>query len=109
MSEVRLIDANELIAKLNEKKVVGRFNTVRLIEEAPTIDTGDAKYLEERDADAYESGYIQGLSERAVGKWIFDGVCFSTTKFKCSICHLPELEKTNYCPNCGARMKEDRR
>lgn len=36
--EQRLIDANALIAKLNEKKIVGRLNTVRLIEEAPTIE-----------------------------------------------------------------------
>lgn len=44
-------------------------------------------------------------NERPTGKWISDGFCFSTQKFKCSICHLPELEKTNYCPNCGADMR----
>jgi len=31
-----------------------------LIDNAPAVDTSDAKYLEERDADAYESGYLQG-------------------------------------------------
>ena len=49
---------------------------------------------------------IKALEERPTGKWISDGFCFSSSKFKCSRCHFPELEKTNYCPNCGARMKE---
>ena len=43
---------------------------------------------------------------RPTGEWISDGYCISSSKFKCSRCHFPELEKTNYCPNCGARMKE---
>jgi len=43
--------------------------------------------------------------ERPTGEWIFDGFCFSSSKFKCSICHYPELEKTNYCPTCGAKME----
>jgi hypothetical protein len=45
------------------------------------------------------------VEERPTGKWVFDGFCVTSTKFKCSACLIPELEKTNYCPNCGARMK----
>lgn len=30
------------------------------IDNAPAVDTSDNKYLEERDADAYETGYLQG-------------------------------------------------
>lgn len=48
---------------------------------------------------------ILGLEDRPTGEWIFDGFCFSSSKFKCSICQYPELEKTNFCPTCGARME----
>lgn len=51
---------------------------------------------------------IKALEERPTGEWIFDGFCFSSSKFKCSICHYPELEKTNYCPTCGAKMEGGR-
>ena len=38
MSEVRLIDANALKEEVNKKKVVGRFNTLLLIDNAPTVE-----------------------------------------------------------------------
>ena len=44
------------------------------------------------------------------GEWIvesrsespFDGV-----SIKCSVCYSYVLKKTNYCPNCGAKMDGD--
>ncbi len=27
----------------------------------------------------------------------------------CSICHKYNLEQSNYCPNCGAKMDEERK
>lgn len=44
---MRLIDADALKEEVNKKKVVGRFNTIVLIDTAPTVDIGDSKYLEE--------------------------------------------------------------
>lgn len=38
------------------------------------------------------------------GEWKYDGFAVTTTKYKCSVCGLPELEKTKFCPNCGAQM-----
>lgn len=63
--------------------------------------------IENRDYPKAFDMAIKALEEqeRPTGEWIFDGVCFSSFKFKCSICHYPELEKTNYCPTCGARME----
>lgn len=100
MSEVRLIDANALKQMLpapieDEYKYVHK-----IIDNAPTITPDMAQVL------AYESG--KASADRPTGEWIFDGFCFSSSKFKCSICHYPELEKTNYCPTCGAKMEGGR-
>lgn len=43
MREVRLIDANALKEEVNKKNVVGRFNTLLLIDNAPTINTEDCE------------------------------------------------------------------
>lgn len=43
---MRLIDADALKEALNDKKVVGRFNTILLIDNAPTV-----------LADNYSMGY----------------------------------------------------
>lgn len=92
---MRPIDADALKKAVNDKKVVGRFNTIVLIDEAPTL---PVEYM--RGYEAAEREY-----KRPTGEWISDGFCFSSSKFKCSICHYPELEKTNYCPTCGAKME----
>ena len=50
--------------------------------------------------------------ERKTGKWIVDGVRFKGGHdwMHCSECGRETLntpiERTNYCPNCGARMEE---
>ena len=58
--------------------------------------------LDERDADAFESGYIVGLSETKKGKWNKCGWAV-----ECSICgeDFP-FDIHNFCPNCGADMRE---
>lgn len=70
----------------------------------------DAKYLEERDADAWESGYIQGLSERDKGEWIRTGSLGNgNAQYECSNCHYgdehAESQEVPYCWHCGAKMK----
>lgn len=50
--------------------------------------------------------------ERKKGKWIVDGVRFKGGHdwMHCSECGRETLntpmERTNYCPNCGAKMEE---
>ncbi len=58
---------NDLISREALKKATKSFidsdgfNPVwQIIDNAPAVKTDDDKYLEKRDADAYESGYLQG-------------------------------------------------
>ena len=54
---MKLIDADALKEEVNKKKVVGRFNMLLLIDNAPEIN------LDERDNDAFETGYIKGYDD----------------------------------------------
>ena len=41
------------------------------------------------------------------GRWIYEPVEFTYKKdIKCSVCSRYVDEPENYCPNCGAKMKE---
>ena len=96
----RLIDADALKKAVNDKRVVGRFNTIMLIDEAPTLPN---EYM--RGFEAAKREY-----KRPHGKWIsnceayYDGL-------NCSVCgemlpHSDEYEyTTKYCPHCGAKME----
>ena len=67
----RLSACNEWIEKAKDKETKIRASVVKAfiaevimtIDNAPTVDTSDAKYREERDADAYETGFLQGHIE----------------------------------------------
>lgn len=39
------------------------------------------------------------------GKWKYDGFCVTTIQYKCSICGTHTLDRSKFCPNCGAYMK----
>jgi len=78
---MRLIDADALKEEVNKKKVVGRFNTLLLIDNAPTVE------------------------ERPQGEWIrkpnehrVDIICTNCGYDDGYSCF-------KYCPNCGADMK----
>lgn len=47
---------------------------------------------------------IKALEERPKGKWIeLNGHVYD---YRCSCCqYISYDEKTNFCPNCGARME----
>lgn len=48
------------------------------------------------------------VRENVRGEWIYstnnESVCEEWT---CSLCGTFSLENTNFCPNCGAQMKEE--
>lgn len=114
---MRLIDADALIEALNNKKVVGRFNTIKLINEALTIevrtqyDTIDP-YIPQ--AGRVVPDTLQGwrYEKRPIGKWIeeYSEVGAMGIKYawlKCNQCGWSHslLIPRNYCPKCGAKMK----
>jgi hypothetical protein len=43
--------------------------------------------------------YAAGYRKQSEGEWIGDW------DFTCSVCQEPFEYKTNFCPNCGAKMK----
>ena len=76
---MRLIDADELKEAVNAKKVVGRFNTILLIDSAPTVE------------------------ERPKGEWI--NTRNYPKRWECSCCGMKSIHIYKFCPNCGAKMK----
>lgn len=90
---MRLIDADALKEEVNKKNIVGRFNTLLLIDNAPTVEPtfGLFKELLCTDCEKRPQGeYING-----------------TQGYYCSLCY--EIDYAYYdhkfCPYCGADMR----
>jgi len=62
--------------------------------------------------DEYLFAYLKqlGYEKRPTGRWIEslqdDGEGFPRTVFTCPFCNQTTDYDTNYCPECGARLKE---
>lgn len=94
---MRLIDADELkkckvYSEERHEYVVAVFN----IDNAPTVEWKDIELM----------GYVNGeqitkiKQSKIEGEWLEDSGVIA-----CSICHTIWLyRRTNYCPNCGAKM-----
>ena len=104
---MRLIDADALKEEVNKKNVVGRFNTLLLIDNAPTVCGNNPKWCE----SCVSKGKC--ASTRPHGVWARTGQSFvNPNKFRnfcCSNCFW-ELDEhirvePNFCPNCGADMR----
>ena len=113
---MRLIDADALKEEVNKKKVVGRFNTLLLIDNAPTVENITV-FCEHANKEELESikKELEKVIERPQGEWIR---LHTIGDYKCSICGAENLYKytdeherwiktnSNFCPNCGADMRE---
>ena len=62
---------------------------------------------EEDITDAFMRGYEKGKADRPQGEWVFVEEFMGINRYKCSACEREELRThlSNFCPNCGARMK----
>lgn len=47
---------------------------------------------------------LKAYKEAPQGEWMYDGFCVTTSQYKCSVCRMPSLDRSKFCPNCGARM-----
>jgi hypothetical protein len=45
-------------------------------------------------------------AEPKPGTWIYDGDCYKCNKCGATYSWWADSQTSNYCPNCGARMKE---
>lgn len=77
---MRLIDADALKEAVNNKKVVGRFNAIQLIDNAPTVEV------------------------RPQGEWLIE--CGNTFHFSCSQCGCAGSQWDKFCRHCGAKMQK---
>ena len=67
-------------------------------------DRPDKEQLGEIILSSMALGFSYGMESRPSGEWIDCG-----SYYKCPFCEEIEFEsdgKTNFCPNCGARMRE---
>ena len=89
---MRLIDADAFKKQLEESYEYTELSeVVEMLDNAPTVESD------------YEWGYSEGVhdTERPQGEWIED-----SGNIACSQCHTIWLyRRTDFCPNCGARMK----
>ena len=72
----------------------------------PSADTDISEYSDRLWKNAYE----RGKADRPHGEWIehkwaeeVEGLLISN--YECSECHSWERRASDFCPNCGARMK----
>ena len=53
----------------------------------------------------------KALEEPKQGEWINDNASWGFVDLECPFCHseyldIDHIDKWNFCPNCGAKMKE---
>ena len=93
-NEKRLIDANELIDRLNHTTMVaypnlfpGLLAAVEIVDDSPTVDAVQVVH----------------------GRWIKRRFTETLSGYECSNCSTTWDAETNYCPNCGAKMDGERK
>ena len=47
---------------------------------------------------------VKPQEPRRKGKWIYNE---TKHRYKCSLCTMENYENSNFCPNCGADMREE--
>ena len=93
---------NEGWIKFDTEKDENRF--IHLVRDiAPSADIDLSGFSDRLWKTAYERGKAEAVLH---GKWVH-GQGFAGNYFDCLVCDQCKKEsmaKTNYCPNCGARM-----
>lgn len=99
----KIIDENKRLEKETTE------NILRALGDLPTIEVNEYADKDQAYMEGYAKGVVYGgLQNRAEGKWIINEPIESGfgTIFECPYCKYEvEFEPTNYCPNCGAKMR----
>ena len=71
---------------------------------------GECANAECQTVDIAENLYKQGYRKQSEGEWVRDSFKAKTGEIlyhtpACSVCGMANSFMTNYCPNCGAKMK----
>ena len=109
---MRLIDADELKKELAKNIMICSFNLhcdgllAEIIDNAPTVDK------------PYQEGHIDGMLQaeklyaRPIGQWVSNGANtfgFNNPGRHCSLCGKVVEFSENYCPQCGADMRGEKK
>ena len=130
----RLIDAEALIKWINDSisQFGGTYSTDMLnmwglfkdylINNAPTVELpenavncvltmfGKCSYNKTGCSDCEIKDKIRkALNERLQGEWIFRQGVTCSGYYKCNICREVERAEKNFCPNCGADMRGNKK
>lgn len=93
-----LIDKSEIMTEL------------MMLPSAPLYTEDELQTMQDLEWAQLEKMYELGKAERKKGKWIpHEGgkfVGFPYMHYECSECRAFEPTETNFCPNCGADMRE---
>lgn len=84
---------------------------IKILEEC----LGQGQFFDTRLKQAYDKAIEALKDERAKGEWIEHQDCYDDTYYTCSHCGedwitiegKPTDNLMNYCPMCGADMRED--
>ena len=110
---MRLIDAEVLKEKWKEECCGCCENcshcmtglNCELIDNAPTVEITEEQAIDK----LYETGWLikhdKEMTERPHGKWIIQDIVHCLQY--CSECRTYSEFKWNFCPNCGADMREE--
>ena len=94
---------------IDEKWAVGLRHSLKLIDNAPTVDAIPNEEGYEMYNKGYMSGYEMGKKERPKGEWVkndfHDFGSMGDWDYRCSICGKVYRAEYNFCPNCGVKME----
>lgn len=95
-----------IMSTIDNTPEIGYEDGVLSIESA----TRRAIELEEAYNNGWSDGFSEGESERTdeIGKWIIHNDFDESCRYGCNQCGNLNNILSNFCPNCGAKMKEVR-
>lgn len=101
---VRVMEVKEAVRRIREHNKIHQSAEPRNSPIITEILESCARLLE--DIDAGKVRYVE------YGEWIdthelLQGAYYSYQIFRCSECNEDSLENGTWCPNCGAKMKEE--
>lgn len=120
---MRLIDADALKNLPFERMIHTDFGDTAIpieeIDNAPTINLAvpiNIKNLTAEEKEALVKGFTRNelttfelYDERPQGEWIFRQGVTCGGYYKCNKCGEVERAEKNYCPNCGADMRGEKK
>lgn len=96
-------DATDINVVTKDGDVIYRQQAIDIIEDFPHGGVWNVESMEEM---VYRIKQLPSAPEREAGEWIYDG-----DGYKCNKCGTvygwwADSQTSNFCPNCGADMRE---